>query len=313
LGVKKSFRVDKKKRNRIIKFVVKLVLTLLAVWFVFRKISVPEFIHTLKNCNVFYFLLAILFFMLSKAGSAFRQNELYDAAGIRLRRVYNLKLYAVGMFYNLFLPGSIGGDAYKVYLLKNAHPSLTTKYLISASLLDRLSGVVILFVMMCAFLLFSSISLHPPGNWFMPLTIAALILAIPVHYFFIRIFFKRFISKFRITTLQSVLVQAGQVVCAFCLMRSVKISGNEMDYLSLFMLSSVVAVLPFTIGGMGARELVFVYCAQWLSIDKEAAVVFSILFFIVSALSSLPGLIFIPTIDQVNVNSFYMETNAEGK
>jgi uncharacterized membrane protein YbhN (UPF0104 family) len=108
-------------------------------------------------------------------------------------------------------------------------------------------------------------------------------------------------------------VQAGQVACAFCLMRSVHIHGHEMDYLSLFMLSSVVAVLPFTIGGMGARELVFVYCAQWLFIDKEAAVVFSMLFFIVSALSSLPGLIFIPRIDQINAHSVYMETSVEGE
>lgn len=287
------------------------MLTLLAVWFVFRKIDFHEFTTTLGHCNIFFFLLAVLFFMLSKAGSAFRQNELYDAAGIRLQPVYNLKLYAVGMFYNLFLPGSIGGDAYKVYLLKNAYPSLTTRKLISASLLDRLSGVVILFVMMCVFLLFSS--LQNSGRWFLIITITALLLAIPVHYLIIRIFFKTFLSKFRITTLQSVLVQAGQVACAFCLMRSVHIHGHEMDYLSLFMLSSVVAVLPFTIGGMGARELVFVYCAQWLFIDKEAAVVFSMLFFIVSALSSLPGLIFIPRIDQINAYSVYMETSVEGK
>jgi uncharacterized membrane protein YbhN (UPF0104 family) len=303
--------VDRKKRNRIIKFVVKLVLTVLAVWFVFRKIDFPEFVHTLRHCNYFYFTLAVLFFMLSKAGSAFRQNELYSAAGIRLRTTYNLKLYAVGMFYNLFLPGSIGGDAYKVYLLKNAHPTLSTRKLISASLLDRISGVVILFVMMCGFLLLSS--LQSLGNWFMLGTAAALVLAIPFHYLVVRLFFKTFVSKFRITTLQSLLVQAGQVLCALCLMRAVRIDGHEMDYLSLFMLSSVVAVLPFTIGGVGARELVFVYCAQWLFIDKEVAVVFSMLFFIVSALSSLPGLIFIPRIDQINVYSLSMETSAEGK
>jgi uncharacterized membrane protein YbhN (UPF0104 family) len=75
-----------------------------------------------------------------------------------------------------------------------------------------------------------------------------------------------------------------------------------MDYLSLFMASSVVAVLPITIGGIGARELVFILGHQWLPVDQEKAVAFSFLFFLVTAFSSLSGLIFIPTIDRKKKN-----------
>jgi glycosyltransferase 2 family protein len=29
-----------------------------------------------------------------------------------------IQLYLLGIYYNLFLPGGIGGDGYKIYLLK---------------------------------------------------------------------------------------------------------------------------------------------------------------------------------------------------
>jgi len=51
--------------------------------------------------------------------------------------------YYIGMFYNLFLPGSVGGDAYKVFLLHEQGVG-RTKPLILATLLDRLSGLAML-------------------------------------------------------------------------------------------------------------------------------------------------------------------------
>jgi len=60
----------------------------------------------------------------------------------------------------------------------------------------------------------------------------------------------------------------------------------------LFLLSSAIAVLPFTIGGIGARELVFIFGADYLFIDKNTAVAFSILFFVITAISSFTGIFF---------------------
>src|SRR5690606_17204769 len=59
----------------------------------------------------------------------------------------NLRLYWLGMFYNLFLPGAISGDAYKVILLKSW---FDTPYKKSgaAVLLDRISGMLALVVLL---------------------------------------------------------------------------------------------------------------------------------------------------------------------
>lgn len=287
--------------KKILKPALKIAITAAAIWFVFRKIDVHQLTVHLQKVNPLWFLCAIVAFLISKLVSAYRQNEFYAAAGIRLEEGYNLKLYAVGMFYNLFLPGSIGGDAYKVYLIKQEHKKLSTRKLISATLLDRLSGVVILFMMFLGFLWFSHFTLLEQ-NWVKGLLVFGLIASLPALYLIIHFFFSGFTERFAKTTWHSVLVQSGQVIAAIFLFMAVGIHQNWMDYLSLFMASSVVAVLPITIGGIGARELVFILGHQWLPVDQEKAVAFSFLFFLVTAFSSLTGLIFIPTIDRKKKN-----------
>ena len=64
---------------------------------------------------------------------------------------------------------------------------------------------------------------------------------------------------------------------------------NILTYQLVFLLSSIVAVLPLTIGGIGARELVFIYAHSYVGISGTAAVAFSLIFFLISAVVSLLG------------------------
>jgi len=84
----------------------------------------------------------------------------------------------------------------------------------------------------------------------------------------------------------------GQLLSAFFILKAVGIQGDYLDYLVIFMASSVVAVFPFSIGGVGARELVFLYAHQFMSIDEEKAISFTLLFFSTLVVSSLPGIYF---------------------
>ena len=67
----------------------------------------------------------------------------------------------------------------------------------------------------------------------------------------------------------------------------------SVDYLTLFLVSSVVAVLPISIGGVGVRELTFLYGFGLLGSDANSGVLFSFLFFLITALSSLAGTLFL--------------------
>lgn len=55
------------------------------------------------------------------------------------------------------------------------------------------------------------------------------------------------------------------------------------------MISSIVAVVPLTLGGIGSREVTFFYGAKFLELDQNVSVSVSVLFFLITALVSLIG------------------------
>ena len=185
----------------------------------------------------------------------------------------------------------------KVYLLNRSHKT-GLKDLISATLLDRISGLVALIFL--AMLLSLSIDLSFIVPWMTWVLIAALIIYYPAYFVVFRILFGKFISAFNISNIYSMGVQLAQLLCAYLILKSLMVDDLYIEYLTLFLLSSIVAVLPFTIGGVGARELVFIFGANYLMIDKNTAVAFSILFFMITAVSSFTGIFFESKLKTIN-------------
>lgn len=279
--------MNKNNKKKIFKWALKFGLSAAAMYFVFRKVDPEQTFETIFSSDIIYFSAGVLAFNLSKIISSFRLNRFYRTTGILLSEWYNLFLYYIGMFYNLFLPGSIGGDAYKIYLLKQGKKG-STKELFMATLLDRLNGLVLL-VMLTFVLLLVNRDLYRFG-FLVSGSIVGLLLSIPVYSLVNRLFFKPFLPVFWSTLHLSFWVQLGQLSCAYFILLSIDAQSHFLDYLALFMVSSVVAVLPFTIGGVGARELVFLYGSRFLTIDESKAIAFTLLFFSTLALSSLIGL-----------------------
>ncbi|MDW7695389.1 lysylphosphatidylglycerol synthase transmembrane domain-containing protein [Flammeovirgaceae bacterium SG7u.111] len=272
------------------KFLVKIALTCVALYFVFQKIDFRETWSAITNIHLGYFALAVLAFNASKIISAFRLNLFYDYLKLWLRQGYNLKLYYLGMFYNLFLPGSIGGDGYKVYLLKQ-HFEVKTRQLISATLLDRLSGMLALGMLACLFTIFTEFPKYLPYIDYV--AAFATLIAIPAFYFIVKYFFTLFKPVFFPTLHLSFWVQASQVICVIFLLKALGVETYYTEYLALFLLSSAVSVLPISIGGVGVRELVFYYGIGLLGEDVTQAIALSLLFFIITAFSSLVGFPFV--------------------
>ncbi|MEJ2163213.1 MAG: flippase-like domain-containing protein, partial [Robiginitalea sp.] len=96
---------------------LKILFSGLLLYLVFTRIPFSEVWKVLTAAKPAYLLLALLFFILSKIIAAYRLNLYFYQIGLPLAPESNLKLYLQGMFYNLFLPGGIGGDAYKGYIL----------------------------------------------------------------------------------------------------------------------------------------------------------------------------------------------------
>lgn len=273
--------------GRWLKWLLKIAVTVICLWYVSGKIDFEKTGIALRKADWFFLFVALLLFILSKLISAIRLNIYFRNIGIHLGNWQNTRLYWLGMFYNLFLPGSISGDAYKVILLSKRYTK-PYKKTTAAVLLDRVSGLAGLGLILAVYGL---VVLDKTG-WALGLLAGAL-LAVAALYLIIRKIFRDFITSFAPTLFLGIAVQALQVIAVYFIMMALHIPVSNAAYIFLFLVSSVVSVLPLTIGPLGIREVVFLQGAAYLGLEKESAVLVSILFFLITLFVSAWGLVYV--------------------
>ena len=247
----------------------------------------------LSQSRLYLLVLSAIFFMFSKLLSAYRLNYFLRSVDILLPEVANIKLYWLGMFYNLFLPGGIGGDGYKVFYL---HRKLNApvKKSVLATIFDRLSGLLALLILCLIFALFIG-KMIIPGIYLIILAVAGVLL----FYFIVHRWFTAFYHSLHMTNLLALGTQLAQVISAFLILSALGNEAHTVEYLFVFLISSVIAVIPFTIGGIGAREVAFLYASEWLNLDVSISIALSLLFFFITALVSLAGIIYVFRTDSI--------------
>jgi len=295
-----------KKHAKAIKFVAKIILSVAALYYVFSKIDIEQTFVAIKGINGGLLLLSILIYAISQVVSAFRLNTFYRYVPVKISTVVNMKLYWMGMFYNLFLPGGIGGDGYKVYLI-NRYYHTSIKRLVGTVLADRLSGLSVILVYLCALVYFIDYDLSvvavPEGGikiihdllrWVNPF-LTYFILLIPfivVGYFIYLRLFSRHLTgaTWKVLTL-SIVIQGLQMISAIIILKSMgtELVGRQDDYLFLFLLSSVMSAIPISLGGLGLREVTFMFGSQYLGLNQDHAVAMSLLFYFISLFVSVFG------------------------
>ncbi|MGB5273229.1 MAG: lysylphosphatidylglycerol synthase transmembrane domain-containing protein [Flavobacteriaceae bacterium] len=267
---------------------LKIVISLALVYFIYTKIDLGVVLKTLQKSRPLPLLMALVLFVASKILSAFRLNLYFPQLQVRLTQNSNLKLYLLGMFYNLFLPGGIGGDAYKGYLIKRQF-GVKTKRVVSVLLLDRLSGLLLLWVYAC------SLALLIPQSALSPFKATIVVLgfmSVLIFWGLNKKYFGEVFPVFWSSIGYAALVQLAQLASAYFILMALNVEENQLSYLFIFLISSIVSVLPLTIGGIGSREVTFFYGAKLLGLDENTSVGISMEFFIITALVSLIGILY---------------------
>lgn len=267
------------------KLLIKIAVTGVCLWYVSRKIDWTKSLDIIQHSDWLWLLAATLLFVASKIVSSLRLNIYFNNINLNISQSQNLQLYWLGMFYNLFLPGGIGGDAYKVILLNRSYKS-PVKLLTASVLLDRISGVVGLGILAVIYYYF----VFNGANYSLVLLLL-LPVGLVVYYFVVKKIFPSFISGFWSTLWLGLAVQALQVLCAYSIMMALHISEHQTAYILIFLLSSIVAILPFTIGGLGAREVVFLWGSSTLLhiTNDPTPVSISISFYLITLVISFIG------------------------
>lgn len=279
--------MENKRVKRAAKFFLKLAIAGVAIYFVISQLNGEDLQGLYKDVQWPWLLPAAFLFAASKAVTALRLNRFFQAKGLQVSEAINLRLYLLGMFYNLFLPGGIGGDGYKVYWL-NKRYSTSVKALVWASLHDRLNGLFGLVVLATGCLAFIT-----EDATFRYLMLAAIPLMYGGYYLGLRLFFNDFVSVFWRANLFSLATQSLQVACAWLLLIALGATENTASYLLLFLLSSIIAIVPVTPGAIGLREVVSLFGAGILLVDENVSVSVSLAFNLITVVVSFCGLYFV--------------------
>lgn len=276
-----------RKSLNVIKLVAKIIFTAVLVYLVFQKIDFSKVTATISQSEPLWLVAAFLLYVCSQVVSSWRLHGLLNTLAIPAGFMFNLRLYLLGMFYNVFLPGGIGGDGYKIYLLRKKFGT-TARLLLLTLLFDRASGLWAITILAAAAAIFLPV-LNVPAY----LPVVYMLLALAVFYGCWSWFFHGAVAYFPSATMKAILVQSIQCIAMVCILNALHVNGSYLPYLFSFLLSTIATVIPLSVGGLGLREYVMVQLAPILLLDEATAVSASFCFYLISTLAALPGLWFV--------------------
>ncbi|MGJ7918959.1 lysylphosphatidylglycerol synthase transmembrane domain-containing protein [Neobacillus sp. LXY-4] len=301
----------------------------LMVWLISR-IEWDEALQLMKEGSVFYFVAAFIAIQLTVASSVWKWQLLIHSSLKNKDRdnISFLKLgryYYIGLFFNNFLPGSVGGDVVRVLSLSR-HVGMS--HATASVAFERLtSGAALTAIVLIASLFMDS--LRP---FLVPIygASAIIIVLLLLLVFFIKKSGKgdnesnilqnspqkltNAINKLKqvvgnigetagnyrregwrwwlVIGVLSLLFQVGLAWINQLLFLGFRVEVGLLDLLVIISVISFITMVPLSLNGIGVREASYVLFFQELGIPNEIAISVSLLFFIQVTLSSLAGGLF---------------------
>jgi uncharacterized membrane protein YbhN (UPF0104 family) len=138
--------------------IVRVLVSAGALGFLFWKIDLGETLGELRQADPRYLAAAVLLFILGLVIRAYRWLILIRSLDVEIPFGRLLRLYFIGQFFNSFLPTGFGGDVVRALELTQ---DTNTSAAVGTVLLDRMTGLLMLFVMGLAVLPFQAARVEP--------------------------------------------------------------------------------------------------------------------------------------------------------
>lgn len=287
-----------------------LVLVGLLVW----RIDWRQVGAAFAQLDATYWLLALGVYLLTQGVSVLRWQMLAAMLGLGGRWRDYLSYYFTGMFFNLILPTSVGGDVVRAwYLGRQAGPIPETGRRTAAFLsvlADRINGFAVLIGLACVATVCCPTPLPGWISWTVAGMGAACVLglaALPIlprlrtvlpshprvtHLLDGAALYQRDRRGMFVVTVLSLVVQVANVILAWLIGEGMGLPVPPLYYGVLIPLVSILTLLPISLNGMGLREGGTVLLLAPLGVGSASAVTLSLLIFAVYTAASLAGGVF---------------------
>ncbi|MEL6151668.1 MAG: lysylphosphatidylglycerol synthase transmembrane domain-containing protein [Chloroflexota bacterium] len=130
-----------------ISLIIRVAVSLVGITLVVLSVDVGAAANSLLSINMVGFIAAVILFQIGVAGRAVRWWVLLRSHTDTLSIMKLVRLYFIGMFFNLFLPTGFGGDVVRAAELGTEVDKATSA---ATVLLDRMLGIMALFAMALA-------------------------------------------------------------------------------------------------------------------------------------------------------------------
>lgn len=243
----------------------------------------------LARADLLWLVLACLTIIVSMGISTVKWDCLLKELNIRESFFSVWQLYWIGLFFNNFLPSSIGGDAVRVVYL--GKQSGKTKDVVFSVLAERLIALAALA------------AVGFTAGWFTPIPfwisrgVLPSLFAVSVLGYFAAAYLPKVKRPCSLMTLcavfaLSVAFQISVVLVNVCIFRALGVSVGFWAASAVIPAAMAVAMVPAGINGYGLREGAYIFLFGMFGVSKEEAFAASLLFALLVALCSLYGGVF---------------------
>jgi glycosyltransferase 2 family protein len=282
---------------------------------VLTQIDFTQIWSRLQHLSLPFVLFALLYYTGCQWMSCVRWHIVLRATGhlVPIRKLFST--YFAGMFISIFMPGSFGGDVYRVY--RTSKQTQDSEVALASVFLERFSGIaavfalaliglppafqivggwdIIVLFLICAsvisiafFLIVSPKLLMWFGPWLEKIKLGNLAVRIAKFQIIVRKFI-RHRQVFALAIGISIVIQLAIIYYQYLLAQQLQIPISYIHLLVFTPISIVVILLPISLGGLGVQEGLWAYLFTRVGLTAEQAVTLSLTFTMLGWLLSIPG------------------------
>ncbi len=306
---------EKKSRQELLATVLKALVSLLLIFWLLQRIGFATIANYFQHASLYWLAASLLVFSVSNVLGGLQWHMLLHNRGIDITRRHCLWLYHIGLFFNNFLLGNVGGDAFRIYDIRRY--SNRTDAAFATVFLDRFIGfftlsslalltaafmayrllalpavltIIIIFLcwLLALFFLFSEAFASKFSwlfRWMLP---PAIHVKAKAFYFSLNAFRHEKELLTRVFAL-SVVVQTCRILTHWCAGRALGVTAAPGYYFLFIPIVALLASLPISLGGIGVREQSAVTLFRQLGLPSGQIVAFEFLAYLVGIVATLPG------------------------
>lgn len=302
-----------KKSNLIV--VLKTIVSIGLLALVFTRIDLLQIWTQFQYLSWTFIIFALLFYTGCQVLSCWRWLVVLQSHGYSVPMSSLFSSYFAGMFLNIFLPGALGGDVYRVYRVaqttKDSEVALVSVFLERFTGLAALSAlaliglppafsligrwdIVLLFATCVGVLVGAVLLIASPKLliWAEPWLAKFRLSGVTARLAKIQILLRKFAQDRQALALSmglSLILQLAIVYYHYIVAQQLKIPISYLELLVFIPIIVVVTLLPISLGGLGLKEGLWVYLFSRIGLTTEQALLLSLTITALSWLLSLPG------------------------